>query len=98
MSKDHVRSSVASRDGYRCILCRQHSYGLHLHRIRYASQGGKYEVDNCVLACAEHHMTIHSNKKLWQPILLEYIEREKVEETFDVRAWLASVVKQHLTT
>lgn len=69
VNKPKVRESVISRDGNWCLLCGKPGPGLHLHRIVYGSQGGKYEVDNCVQLCAVHHEEVHSNKKKWVPIL-----------------------------
>jgi 5-methylcytosine-specific restriction endonuclease McrA len=73
ISKAKVRSDVIKRDGHWCMLCGKPGPGLHLHRVIYGSQGGKYQTDNCILFCGEHHDFIHSNKKKWQPLLLEYL-------------------------
>jgi 5-methylcytosine-specific restriction endonuclease McrA len=72
--KEKVRKEIKERDGDWCLLCGKPGPGLHLHRVVYASQGGVYEKDNCVLLCADHHQNVHSNKRMWMPKLLEYIE------------------------
>lgn len=70
-----IRRLVNERDGGNwCLFCGKPGPGLHLHRVMYGSQGGKYEVNNCMELCAEHHALVHSNKKLWQPKLLDYLQ------------------------
>lgn len=75
INKRKLRERVIERDGGNwCLLCGNPAPGLHLHRIIYGSQGGKYELDNCVQLCPEHHGEVHSNKKKWEPILLDHIK------------------------
>jgi hypothetical protein len=73
INKPDVRKAVISRDGDWCLICGKPPRGLHLHRIIYGSQGGEYEVGNCVQLCGEHHGLVHSNKRVWQPRLLAHI-------------------------
>ncbi|AIW03682.1 HNH endonuclease [Bacillus phage Pascal] len=72
--KNKVRQQVKERDGNWCLLCGKPPSGLHLHRIKYGSQGGKYEKDNCVQLCNEDHALIHTDKKLFMPLLESYIK------------------------
>lgn len=72
--KNKVRAAVAERDGNWCLCCGRPGPGLHLHRVIYGSQGGKYETGNCVQLCNEHHALMHSSKKTWMPKLLAYLE------------------------
>lgn len=75
ISKKKVREKVIERDGGEwCLFCGKPGPGLHLHRILYGSQGGKYEVDNCVQLCPVHHELVHTSKRKWKPILQRYIE------------------------
>lgn len=77
MTKEEVRTAVKQRDGDWCLLCGQPGPGLHLHRIRYGSEGGRYEVANCVLLCHAHHNpVVHDDKATWQPLLFAYIQRD----------------------
>lgn len=79
VNKKKVREQVIERDGGNwCLLCGKPGPGLHLHRVVYGSQGGKYEVDNCVQLCAIDHERVHSSKKKWMPILLEYLKTKKL--------------------
>lgn len=73
-TKEKVRKQVIERDkGNWCFICGKPGPGMHLHRIVYGAQCGKYEVNNCIQLCFDHHAVIHSNKKEWQPKLLLYI-------------------------
>lgn len=73
MSKAKARAAVIERDGDWCLLCGKPPKGLHLHRVIYGSQGGPYEVGNCVLLCLHDHAVVHSTKRLWQPRLLTHL-------------------------
>lgn len=85
ITKEKVRSAVSDRDASVgehncCLLCGKPGPGLHLHRIIYGGMGGgggQYEIDNCVLVCHNCHDRIHSNKRVWQPILLDHIKAMK---------------------
>lgn len=80
ISKKKVREKVIERDGGNwCLFCGKPGPGLHLHRIVYGSQGGKYEVDNCVQLCPVHHELVHTSKRKWKPILEHYIETGELE-------------------
>jgi hypothetical protein len=84
-SKLKVRKKVIERDlGEWCLFCGKPGPGLHLHRVVYGSQCGKYEVGNCVQLCAEHHLLVHSSKSKWQPVLLNYL----ADTTGTGRVWL----------
>lgn len=63
---------VIGRDNYSCRLCGSTSF-LQLHHILYRSQRKDLinDVDNCIMLCSDCHRLVHSNKKKWQPILLD---------------------------
>lgn len=80
LTKEQVRTEVKKRDGDWCLLSGKPGPGLHLHRVIYSGMGGgsgKYEVWNCVLLSTEMHTLVHSNKRLWQPLLLEFLATKK---------------------
>lgn len=79
VSKIKVRTAVIERDGNWCLKCGKPGPGLHLHRIVYGSQGGIYEVDNCVLLCNVHHEEVHSSKQKWMPLLFSHVHNKKAE-------------------
>lgn len=53
-----------------CQLC-GNPYNLHRHHIRYRSEGGKACIGNIIVLCEACHIKVHSNKRLWQPYLIE---------------------------
>jgi hypothetical protein len=68
-----TRRAVIARDGDWCLFCGRSGPGLHLHRVVYGSQGGKYEPSNCVQLCLDHHALVHSSKVTWQHRLVAHI-------------------------
>ncbi|ANY71686.1 hypothetical protein BBD41_03300 [Paenibacillus ihbetae] len=81
LSKEQVREEVKRRDGNWCLLSGKPGPGLHLHRVVYSGMGGgngKYEVWNCVLLSNEMHALVHSSKRTWMPMLLEYLTLKKL--------------------
>lgn len=79
MPKPKVRAAVIERDGGNwCLLSGVPGPNLELHRIVYGSQGGKYEVDNCVLLSKAMHDIVHSDKKTWMPILQDHVRAMKL--------------------
>jgi uncharacterized protein YgiB involved in biofilm formation len=85
--KVKVRAEVIERDGNWCLYCGQPGPGLHLHRVVYGSQGGKYEASNCVQLCAQDHARIHSSKSTWMPLLLEYLTHAHPTRSYE-QGWL----------
>ena len=75
--KSKVRAEVIDRDGDWCLFCGAPGPGLHLHRVVYGSQGGKYETSNCVQLCREHHALVHTSKRTWAPKLTAYLADPK---------------------
>ena len=53
--------------------------GIQLHHIKYRSERKDLidEPSNCILLCPYHHRKVHSNKKKWQPILIDMVNFEK---------------------
>lgn len=56
-----------------CALCG--SPNIHLHHIRYGACGRKTYMGNIIPLCKEHHDLVHSNKKKYQPMLIELINK-----------------------
>lgn len=69
--KPEIYDQVFKRDKGKCRLCGT-SYNLHLHHIKYRSESKNLinEPNNCIMLCDKCHKIVHSNKKKWQPILL----------------------------
>lgn len=57
-----------------CQLCGS-PYNLHRHHIRYGACGRKTYVGNIIVLCDNCHRLVHSNKKYWQPRLIELDEK-----------------------
>lgn len=76
VSKD-TYNYVIERDKYCCRLCGSTNW-LALHHIKYRSERRDLinDVNNCIMLCEECHRKVHSNKKKWQPILLEINKKD----------------------
>ena len=57
-----------------CQLCGS-PYELHRHHIRFGSCGRKTYIGNIIVLCERCHRKVHSNKKYWQPKLIELDEK-----------------------
>lgn len=68
-----TRQKVFERFRHMCAYCGRSGRGLHVHHIKYRSEGVDHSLDNLILLCQEHHDLVHSNKKFWQPLLREYV-------------------------
>lgn len=70
ISKD-TYNIVFERDNGVCRLCGNKN--IHLHHIIYRSESKALinEPSNCIMLCEKHHRLVHSDKKKYQPILLE---------------------------
>ena len=64
-----TREQILTRDARLCRLCGAHSEVLHVHHIVYRSQGGKNTRDNLVSLDWRCHDRVHSNKRIWLPVL-----------------------------
>lgn len=60
---------IAEEQPY-CQLCGSVNY-LAIHHIRYGACGRKTYLGNLIRLCKQCHDKVHSNKKHWQPILIE---------------------------
>lgn len=67
-----IRAAVLARD-QGCRFCGTQA-NLHVHHIRYRSQGLDHTVSNLIVLCREHHDLVHSDKRRWQPACQAYIE------------------------
>ena len=69
MTEKEVYKQIVEKEPY-CQLCGS-CYELHIHHIYYRSQGGLTIPENLIRLCGRCHRLVHSNKKLWQPRLIE---------------------------
>ena len=78
-----IRQHVIERDNSCCRVCGQYVEHPALHHIEYRSEGGKNHPSNLIvvgwLPGHDCHLTVvHAQKRLWQPILTEIVERPNV--------------------
>jgi hypothetical protein len=86
-----VRAEVYLRDKARCRFCG--TPAATVHHVLYRSQGGTHVEENLIVLCQEHHDLMHSNKKYWQPILLDLMRRLYEGQSCtvpQVERWLSS--------
>lgn len=72
-------TKVIERDNYTCQMydLMDCEGNLELHHILYRSQRKDLidEPTNCIMLCNKHHRLVHSNKKKYQPMLLEMMKK-----------------------
>lgn len=79
--KQKTRRQVIAKYGNKCIVpgcpfkAKNSGKGLHLHRIIKGRDGGKYELDNCVLVCVHHHKGVEG-KSLQEILNTSCTEKE----------------------
>ena len=83
MKDKQIYQQIIENEPY-CQLCGSTSY-LHIHHIYYRSQLGLTTPKNLIRLCSKCHVLVHSNKRKYQPILLElqykkygYFEKDEV--------------------
>lgn len=57
-----------------CAICRSNQ--IHLHHIRYGACGRKTYIGNVIPLCKTHHDLVHTNKKKYQPVLIDIINKK----------------------
>lgn len=77
MTKDEkkIYEEIVEEQPY-CQLCGSTSF-LHIHHIRYGACGRKTYKGNLIRLCENCHRKVHSNKKKWQPILIDMVNFDK---------------------
>lgn len=84
-----TRIAVMRRDRGRCRWCG--GTAVHLHHIKYRSEGVDHSERNLILLCQKHHALVHSDKKKWKPVLLttiEYLYAGRQVTVPQVNGWL----------
>lgn len=78
MTKEEKRiyEQIVEEQPY-CQLCGS-TYNLHIHHIRYGACGRKTYIGNLIRLCKSCHDKVHSNKKYWQPILIEMVDKKEM--------------------
>ena len=65
---------------YKCAICG--SNVVALHHIRYGAVGRHTYLGNVIPLCPNHHNLVHSNKKKYQPILIDICNKKLKENGF----------------
>ena len=61
-----------------CAMCGNNQ--IAMHHIRYGSCGRKTYMGNVIPLCPYHHNLVHSNKKMYQPMLIKIIDERLKDE------------------
>lgn len=63
----------------KCALCGSNQ--IHLHHIRYGGLygGRKTYLGNVIPLCERHHRLVHTNKKVYMPMLIDMIDKKLLE-------------------
>lgn len=63
-----------------CAICGNNQ--IHMHHIRYGGfRGGRQTyMGNVIPLCKYHHDLVHTNKKIYMPILIDMINKRIMEE------------------
>lgn len=72
-----VYNTIAEEEPY-CMLCGK-TYNLNIHHIRYGMCGRHTYFGNIIRLCINCHQMVHSNKRKWQPILIEIANKHEKE-------------------
>lgn len=65
---------------YSCAICK--SNVVAMHHIRYGAEGRHTYLGNVIPLCPRHHNLVHSNKKKYQPMLIEMCNKKLKENGF----------------
>lgn len=93
-----VRSAVLARDLHQCRRCQTHR-DLHIHHISYKSQGVDHSPLNLVSLCGAGnvdgcHGVVHSDKRIYQPLLRGVIWIQYVEDRYVTVPQFAQLIAQ----
>lgn len=58
---EDIRQAVLKRDNYTCQKCGS-TNDLHVHHIKYRSEGGSNDISNLITLCEECHYEIHKDE------------------------------------
>lgn len=58
-----------------CAICGISNY-IEMHHIRYGACGRKTYMGNVIPLCSDHHKQMHTNKRKYQPMLIDMINKK----------------------
>ena len=59
-----------------CAICENNQVAMHHIRFGGLQGGRKTYMGNVIPLCEYHHRLVHSNKKKYQPILIEILNKK----------------------
>lgn len=71
--KEIYKKTLELFDGV-CAICGNNQVAMH--HVRYGACGRKTYMGNVIPLCEYHHRLAHSNKKKYQPILIEILNKK----------------------
>lgn len=63
-----------------CAICGNPNVAMH--HIRFGSCGRHTYLGNVIPLCEKHHRLVHTNKKKYQPMLIEMLNKKLKENGF----------------
>ena len=78
MSEKEIYKKTSELFNNCCAICGNNN--IALHHIRYGACGRKTYMGNVIPLCPYHHRLVHSNKRKYQPILIEMIDKRLENE------------------
>lgn len=78
MTDKEVYKKTLELFNYQCAICGSNK--VQCHHIRYGACGRHTYMGNIIPLCKEHHDLVHTNKKKYQPILVDLIDRRLNED------------------
>lgn len=93
-----VRTIIDERDGFHCRVCGRYLYSDRaIHHIVYGGDdrgmGGRrvHNPDEMITVCWMYpgncHDMVHRHKRLWQPLLLEVVQRHRGMTAMQLKRW-----------
>lgn len=59
---ENVKAFVKWRDSYTCQYCKKKNTKLHVHHVKFRSDGGSDRPDNLITLCEQCHKDLHNGK------------------------------------
>lgn len=77
MTEKKIYEIIAHEEPY-CMLCGSTNW-LEIHHVRYGACGRHTYFGNIIRLCKSCHQKVHSNKRKWQPILIDIANNHEIE-------------------
>lgn len=64
-----LRAEILKRDNYKCTACGSNK-NIHIHHIKYRSNGGTNEPENLISLCKHCHANVHKSEPIYKLMVL----------------------------